>query len=154
MATIRLEKAVAAPVEHVFELLADHANYKRFRGISKSELIREGAAEPNGLGALRRIAAGPIQFEEEITAFERPTRMDYLIRKVNLPLQHRGGSITLTADGAATHVLWVSEFETPIPLMGGAIGAAGAALFKRAFASMLDQIERVHASKSPVGATS
>jgi hypothetical protein len=148
MATIRLEKTVAAPIDYVFELLSDHGNYTRFRGVRSSEVVREGVPAPNGLGAIRRIALGPIVFEEEITAFEPPTRMDYLIREVNLPLDHRGGTITLSSAGNATQVLWISEFETPIRLIGGAVGATGAALLKRGFGSMLDQIERSHRAAS------
>ena len=145
MATIRLEKTVAAPIHYVFELLSDHGNYTRFRGIRSSVVVRDGVPAPNGLGAVRRIALGPIVFEEEITAYEPPTRMDYLIREVNLPVDHRGGTITLSSAGdAATQVLWISEFVTRIPLISGSVGAAGAALFKLGFAGMLNQIERSH----------
>lgn len=133
---------------YVFELLSDHGNYSRFRRVRSAEVVREGVPAPNGLGAIRRIALGPIVFEEEITAFEPPTRMDYLIREVNLPLDHRGGTITLSSAGNATQVLWISEFETRVPLIGRSVGATGAALFKRGFSGMLDQIERRHRAAS------
>ena len=63
--------------------------------INGSELLREGEPPPNGVGALRRVKVRPLSFEEEITAYERPTRLDYLIVKLNVPLEHDGGAITL-----------------------------------------------------------
>lgn len=143
MATIRVDKRVGAPIELVFERLTDHANYVDFRGITDSKLTHEGETERNGLGARRSIASGPIRFEEEITAFERPTRMDYLIREVNAPIEHEGGMITLAPDGDGTRVLWVSTFQVPIRAVGPALGALMAATIKLGFISILRDVERL-----------
>jgi uncharacterized protein YndB with AHSA1/START domain len=145
MARIVLEKTLNAPVEHVFDLISAHAAYaENFRGITHSELVREGNVEPNGLGAVRRIASGPLRFEEEITAFERPVRMDYLILTVNAPIEHEGGSIRLEPAGETTRVVWTSTFTATTPWIGGAAGTVTAALFKRGFASMLDRVEELY----------
>jgi hypothetical protein len=138
---IRLDKTLAAPIDGVFELLSDHGNYDRFLGITSSELLREGEGEPNGLGALRSIALGPIRFEEEITAFERPRRMDYLIRRVNLPVDHDGGRIMLEPNGAGTRVLWISTFGVPLRWVGEPLGLLFAGTLRLGFLSMLEQIE-------------
>jgi hypothetical protein len=143
MARIDLDKTLAAPIDDVFELLSDHAGYTRFRGFRTAELVREGAPDPNGVGALRALAVWPLRFEEEITAFERPTRMDYLIRKVNIPLDHDGGTIALSPAGSGTRVLWRSTFTVPVPVVGGALGAVLAALIKRGFVRLLDDIDRL-----------
>ena len=96
--SIRVERRLDAPPEAVFEVVADHARYDRFDGVRRSELHRQGDPSPNGLGAVRWVWLGPLRFEEEITAFEPPTRMDYLIRDVRgLPFRHEGGSIRLDA---------------------------------------------------------
>lgn len=145
MAGIRLERTLAAPIEGVFELLSDHAGYTRFRGITDARLVREGESERNGRGAIRSIATGPIRFDEEITAFVRPTRMDYVIRSANVPLAHDGGTIRLQADGAATRVLWISTFTATVPALKRAVGAAMAAAIKRGFVRMLDDTERLAA---------
>src|SRR6476620_4457703 len=99
MRSVHVTRTIPAPPDEVFDRLTDHANYDRFRPIHGSELIRAGDPAPNGLGALRRIKVRPLVFEEEITAYERPTRLDYLIVKLNVPFMHDGGSITLTPDG-------------------------------------------------------
>ena len=95
MKTVRVERSIAAPAADVFEMLTDHAGYTRFRGVSKAERFRDGEPDPNGVGAMRRITTPPVTFEEEILTFDRPRRMDYVIRKANFPLEHEGGSIVV-----------------------------------------------------------
>ena len=143
MAEIRLERTLEAPIDRVFDVLADHAGYSRFRAISRAELVREGDEEPNGRGAIRKLAAGPFTFTEEITAFERPVRLDYLILEVNVPLRHDGGSIRFDAVDDGTHVLWTSSFTMPVPLAGAPLGALTAAALRRGFARMLADTERL-----------
>jgi uncharacterized protein YndB with AHSA1/START domain len=143
VAGIDLDKTLTAPIDDVFELLSNHAGYTRFRGFSTAELLREGADERNGVGALRRLVVRPLRFEEEITAFERPTRMDYVIRKVNLPLRHDGGTITLSSSPTGTRVLWRSTFTVPVPVVGPALGAVLAVGIRRGFVRLLDDIDRL-----------
>ena len=143
MARIDLDKTLAASIDEVFELLSDHAGYTRFRGFTTAELLHEGKDERNGVGALRKLVASGLRFEEEITAFERPTRMDYVIRKVNIPLEHEGGSIRLEPAGDGTRVRWTSSFTTPIPVLGRPAAAAGAIAIKRGFVRLLEDIERL-----------
>ena len=69
MRSIHVTRSIPAPPEAVFDLLTDHANYDRFRGIDGSELLRDGDPSPNGVGALRRIRARPFRFDEEVTAY-------------------------------------------------------------------------------------
>lgn len=143
MARIVVDKTLSAPIDDVFELLSDHAEYTRFRGFTRAELLREGTPDRNGIGALRRLVVGPLRFTEEITAFERPARMDYLIREVNLPLEHDGGSIALSPDGAGTRVHWTSVFTMPVPVVGGATAAGFAVALRRGFIRLLDDIDRL-----------
>ena len=143
MARIVVDKTLSAPIDDVFELLSDHAGYTRFRGFTKAELLREGTPDRNGVGALRRLVAGPLRFTEEITAFERPARMDYLIREVNLPLEHDGGSIMLAPDGAGTRVHWTSVFTMPVPVVGGATAAGLAVALRQGFIRLLDDVDRL-----------
>jgi len=149
MRSIHVTRSIPAPPEAVFDRLADHANYDRFRPIHRSELVREGDPAPNGVGALRRIKVFPLVFEEEITAYERPTRLDYLIVKLNVPFRHDGGSIKLTPAGDSTHVDWRSTYSVPTPVIGGAEELVFQSLLVRGFRRVLEDIERMLA---PVGA--
>lgn len=143
MAEIRLTRTLEAPIDRVFEVLADHEGYARFRNITDAKLVREGEPERNGRGAIRELAAGPIRFREQITAFERPVRLDYLIREVNLPLRHDGGSIRFEAVDDGTRVVWTSAFTMSIPLAGAALGTLTAVALRRGFAQMLADTERL-----------
>ena len=69
---------------------------------------------------MRWVWIGPLRFEEEITAYEAPRRLDYVIRRVRtLPFRHEGGSIVLEPDGADAVRLRVArprELRPPDPL--------------------------------------
>jgi uncharacterized protein YndB with AHSA1/START domain len=147
MRSVHVTRTIPAPAEKVFDLLADHANYDRFRAINGSKLLREGDPAPNGVGALREIKVRPLTFEEEITAYERPTRLDYLIVKLNVPFQHDGGSITLSPDGDATHVDWRSTFSVPTPVIGGAQEVVWQPVLARGFRRVLEDVERMLAER-------
>jgi len=143
MREVHVTRTIPAPPDEVFDLLADHANYDRFRAIHASELITQGDPAPNGVGALRRIKVRPLVFEEEITVYEPPTRLDYLIVKLNIPFQHHGGSITLTADGYGTHVDWRSSYTVPTPLIGGPEELVWQPVLSRGFRRVLEDVERM-----------
>ena len=143
MRTVHVTRTIPAPAEAVFDRLADHANYERFRPIHRSELLREGDPAPNGVGALRRIKVRPLTFEEEITAYERPSRLDYLIVKLNVPFEHHGGSIRLAPEGDATAVDWQSSFSVPTPVIGGPEELVWQPVLTRGFRQVLEDVERM-----------
>ena len=142
MGSVHVTHTIAAPAEDVFDLLADHANYDQFRAINSSKLLREGKPAPNGVGALREIKVRPLTFEEEITAYERPTRLDYLIVKLNVPFKHDGGTITLSENGGTTLIDWRSTFSVPTPLIGRAQELVWQPVLARGFRRTLEDIER------------
>jgi uncharacterized protein YndB with AHSA1/START domain len=151
--SIRVERRLDAPPEAVFEIIADHARYERFDGIRRSELVKPGVPGPNGLGAIRWIWLGPFRFEEEVTAFEPPLRLDYLITDVKgLPFRHEGGSIRLAPDGAGTLATWTSSFEIPIPLVGGAMDRIFTRKLERGFARVLERSAELSTERSPANA--
>jgi hypothetical protein len=143
MPGVEITRTLEVPIESLFDVISDHAGYSRFRGIQHSEIVRAGEPEPNGLGALRRIHSRPLRFEEEITHFERPVRMDYVIRDVNVPMVHEGGSIRLESRGASmTHVHWVSRWRFTTPLWR-VLGIASSPYINLGFGRMLDDAARI-----------
>jgi uncharacterized protein YndB with AHSA1/START domain len=143
MRSIHVTRTIPGPPEPIFDLLADHANYDRFRPIHGSEVIKEGDPAPNGVGAVRRIKVRPLVFDEEVTAYERPSRLDYLIIKLNVPFKHDGGSITLTPEGDATRVDWRSSFSVPTPVIGGPQELVWQPVLARGFRRVLEDVERM-----------
>jgi carbon monoxide dehydrogenase subunit G len=119
MQSIRVTHTIQAPAEQVFDILADHANYKLFPGVSDSKLLTPGKKERDGVGAVREVKVGAARFVEEITHYQRPSRLDYLIVRSFPPVQHKGGSIRLEPSGGGTLVTWTSEVRLRLPLLGG-----------------------------------
>jgi uncharacterized protein YndB with AHSA1/START domain len=141
MRTVRVERAIAAPAEEVFELLTDHAGYASFRGVRSAELVQGGDPEPNGVGAVRRVVIGPIRMEEEIIGFDRPRRMDYVIREMNMPFEHQGGTIEVAETTGTSRVVWTSTFRVPTRAEG-AFTALAAVLIRTGFDRMLAEVDR------------
>jgi hypothetical protein len=147
MRTVRVVRGIEAQPEAVFDVISDHVRYDRFRGIRGSRLLREGDPPPNGVKAIRRVLIGPLRFDEEVTAFQRPTRMDYLIVRINAPFQHRGGSVRLREDRGRTIVEWTSSFTVPARL-GGIQELVWALALRRGFRMVLEDVERILANRS------
>lgn len=122
MFKIKVERIIKKPIDEVFEALSDHASYGSFKAVGVAKLVTEGDKERNGIGALRTIQTGPVKFWERITAFERPTHMQYKIEKARpVKMQHDKGVIDLKDLGdGTTRVTWVSEgrIVVPLPLIG------------------------------------
>ena len=142
MKTITVQRTLKAPAEKVFDIIADHANYKNFPGIKDSKLVREGKTDKNGVGALREIDAGKAWFQEEITAYDRPRRLDYLIVASRPPMEHKGGSVRIesTKDGCA--VTWTTSVGVKIPLIGGLLDKLLVPQIERGLAGTLKSIEK------------
>jgi hypothetical protein len=96
---------------------------------------------------MREIKVRPLRFEEEITAYERPTQLDYLIVKLNVPFEHHGGSIRLTPDGDGTHVDWRSSYTVPTPIVGGLQEMVWQPILARGFRRVLEDVERMTSSE-------
>lgn len=143
MRTIRVEQTLSVPAERVFDVLADHAGYTRFPGVRSAKLTRTGTPAPGGLGAIRELAVGPGWFEEEITAFERPRRIEYRILRSRPPLEHQLGRIDLTPVPEGVHVVWTSTFRVKLPLVGGLATAIAAGQMSKTFSAALKAAEQL-----------
>ena len=119
MATLTVNRTVAAPAELVFDILTDHRGYARITPLRSSTLEREGEPAPNGVGAIRdlRLAGPPIR--EEVTAFERPTRFSYKMLS-GAPIRTYDATVDLAADGQWTRVTWKVDSTPSIPVPDGA----------------------------------
>ncbi|MGM8884473.1 SRPBCC family protein [Psychrobacter sp. 1U2] len=120
MFKIKVERIVKKPINEVFEAISDHASYGSFKAVGTAKLVTEGDEERNGVGALRTIQTGPVKFWERITAFERPTHMQYKIEKAKpVKMKHDKGVIDLKDLGdGTTQVTWVSEGRIAVPIIG------------------------------------
>jgi uncharacterized protein YndB with AHSA1/START domain len=146
-----VERTIRASPDRVFDVLADHENYREFPLISSSSLSRPGTEEPGGVGAVRRIGIGPAVFDEEITAFDRPHRIDYLIIRVNLPIRHEGATVVLTPTGGGTTVRWTSTMHLTVPVAGALLDRLSKPLVDAAFSRVLAAVDRRLTGGEPAG---
>ena len=117
--SIRVERLLEAPIEYVFNQLADPVNFTQFPGVSKSEILKPGDIHPNGKGAIRMVKFGIIKLEEEIIEYIAPVMIQYIVRSSEpFTIDHKLGLIKFEQRGDKTKVVWISEGEYKTPIIG------------------------------------
>ena len=116
MASFTYVRQVAAPPEVVFDVLTDHRGYARITPVRRAELEREGDPAPNGVGAIRVLAAlpGP-PMREEVLAYEPPYRFSYTVLS-GLPLRDHIGTVELSPGEGGTEITYAVKTTPTIPL--------------------------------------
>lgn len=143
MIKIEVKRTVKAPINFVFNKITDHANYKNFSGVKDSSLLNEGKTHKNGVGALRFVDAGFINFDEEIVGFEENALLQYrIVRSSPFTINHVLGDVRMSEnEEGTTDVLWTSELSVPLPILGKLIEGRLLKQSGRAFAAILKSIE-------------
>jgi uncharacterized protein YndB with AHSA1/START domain len=145
MVEIRVERTIAAPVEQVFDWLADPANLAAAPLTLKAGYAKDSPTP--GVGAVREVTAVGAWFREEITAYDRPRSYSYLIIRSFPPFNHEGGTLTFTAStftasgtasGEGTRVEWLSNYTHPVQAGGKLLEAVTYRLLRASFRSILD----------------
>jgi uncharacterized protein YndB with AHSA1/START domain len=112
------ETTVAAPIESVWDKLSNHVGMsQRGPGITVT-MDRLGTDDPNGVGAVRRIASpGPGQdIVEEVVTFEAPHVLGYKALS-GTPFPGYAGEVRLTEAGAGTHISYTISSTASFPLV-------------------------------------
>lgn len=100
-----------APVEKVFEVVADHAGYKHFMPLMVSEIEAPGDPAPNGVGAIRRLGVPGYVAREQVVAYEPPTRLSYTILS-GIPVVGYRADVDLEPSvSGGTRITWSGSFE-------------------------------------------
>lgn len=111
-----ITKQINAPVQTVFDVLADHEGYGAFlAGPAKVELERPGTTERNGVGAVRKILGAGPAVREEIYRYDEPTHFSYGIISGAPVKDHRGDVVLEERDGG-THMTYRVTFDAALPL--------------------------------------
>jgi uncharacterized protein YndB with AHSA1/START domain len=108
--TVTARRQSAAPIEDVWDLLAHAERWKEWASFTKSELEREGAPTPDGVGAIRRFGFPMFTSREEVVAFEPPHHLGYILHR-GLPVQGYRSDVTLTPSAVGTDIEWRSSFD-------------------------------------------
>ncbi len=105
MARITGEVTIGAPVEEVFDLVADERTEPRYNPrIASAEKLSEGpvgagtrfTAEPKGMGAKGQMSI-------EVLEYDRPRRLHNIVRSSYM---HVDGTLTFTPVGDQTLLRW------------------------------------------------
>ena len=108
---VRAGGIVEAPVEVVWEMVADARSYKTWTAMTSSTLERLGEDGADGVGAIRNFGTGKVFSREEVVVFEPPTRLGYRLL-AGLPIQDYVADVTLEPLGPSScRVRWEGEFD-------------------------------------------
>lgn len=107
----------AANLERVWPLVGLAGRWKDWAWMTRTYLLRQGANEPEGVGALRRFALGPVGSVEEVVVWEPPHHLGYVARK-GLPVRAYRADVRLEADGEGTLVRWSGALDPLVPGTG------------------------------------
>ena len=118
------QTTVAAPIETVWEALTDHVGIERWAPGLTVTMDKVGATDPNGVGAVRRIAsAGPgPDIVEEIVTSEPPHVLGYKALS-GVPFPGYSGEVRLSEAGAGTRITYSLSSSARFPLVKAPLAA-------------------------------
>jgi len=107
----------AAAVEDVWPLVGEARRWKEWSFLDRSDIVRTGDPDPDGVGALRRFTRHGIGSTEEVLAWEPPHHLAYSIVK-GYPVRHHRADVVCTAEGTGTVITWSATFDELVPGTG------------------------------------
>jgi uncharacterized protein YndB with AHSA1/START domain len=113
----RFTRTIDAPVETVWALLADHANYSAWTPMPASRLETPGTDDPNGVGAVRFLGVGAVGTREQVYAFEPNRHLAYGVIS-GLPVRGHRADVRLTDVDGCTELEYAGSFEPTVPGSG------------------------------------
>jgi uncharacterized protein YndB with AHSA1/START domain len=135
MVEIHIEQTIAAPVEKVFDWMADPANLAAAPLALKAGWAK-GSSGP-GAGAVRAVTGVGMSFREEITAYDRPHSYSYLIVRSFPPFDHEGGTLTFSPSGNGTRIDWLTNYTHPARAGGKLLEAVSSRLLRSSFLAII-----------------
>ncbi|MCT7293673.1 SRPBCC family protein (plasmid) [Rhodococcus pyridinivorans] len=137
-----IARTLDAPIDRVFDWLADATNYLAALPITRVDLTGPGSTEPSGVGSRRTICAAGVEFDEVVTEFARPIRISYTVEKTRPRLPHRGATVSLTETPKGTRVRWRLDTRIDVPVVGPLAGFLLGALLAPGFLFILAAAQR------------
>jgi uncharacterized protein YndB with AHSA1/START domain len=112
------ETTVAVPIETVWDALTDHVGIGRWAPGLTVTMDKVGTTDPNGVGAIRRIAsAGPApDIVEEVVTSEPPHVLGYKALS-GVPFPGYSGEVRLSEAGAGTRITYTLASSASFPLV-------------------------------------
>lgn len=137
MASFTFTREIDAPAQTVFEVLTDHRRYTELTPLRKAELEREGEADVNGVGAIRRLTAVGPPMREEVIAYEAPSRFSYTVLS-GLPVRDHVGTVELSGADGRTTMVYAVRTQPTLPVVGFAV----LAVIKQGIKGLIDGVAK------------
>jgi uncharacterized protein YndB with AHSA1/START domain len=118
------QTTVAAPIETVWDTLSNHVGISKWGPGITVTMDRLGTADPNGVGAVRRIASpgpGP-DIVEEVVTFQAPHVLGYKALS-GIPFPGYAGEVRLTPAGSGTQINYTISSTASFPLVKAPLAA-------------------------------
>jgi len=119
---VKIYQEFDAPAEVVWEAFSDHANLGKIMGTKMERIVESPeAGNPNGVGSVRLIHAGPTSFEETVVKAEKPGCIEYKITR-GTPLKHHYGKMAFkNLPGGRSSLDYTITIGSNIPFLGGLV---------------------------------
>lgn len=116
-----LTESFAVPPERLWEALSDHAGMTEWLGSRVS--VVAGPAD-GGVGTVRRIHAGPLAVDEQVTYADPPRRMVYrVVRGAPMLRFHRGEILIEPWGETGCNLTWDILVDSPVPGLARGLAA-------------------------------
>jgi len=137
-----IRTTTSAPIDEVWPLVGEARRWKEWAGFTTARLIREGTPAPDGVGALRRFAIGPVGSREQVVVWDPPHHLGYEIVK-GFPVRRYRSDVELAAlEGGGTSIHWHGRFAELVPGTGRAVQAFTGALIAHFARRLVRHAER------------
>jgi len=137
---IKLQQFFAAPRVVVFRHFADHDNFGRLWWPARCKVLRRGETEePGGIGSVREMRIGTIRFQETITAFDPPQRIEYRVTSGG-PFKNHVGQMEFSEVPGGTQLDYQIEFDSRWPLVGNFVAGVLHTAWLRGVAVAVDRM--------------
>src|SRR5438132_3754871 len=113
---VTAHSTIAVPIDTVWDALSDHVGIGRWAPGLTVTRDKVGTTDPNGVGAVRRIAsAGPgPDIVEEVVTFEPPHLLGYKALS-GVPFRGYSGEVRLSEAGAGTRITYTLSSTASFP---------------------------------------
>lgn len=118
MTTLHNEIVIDAPIERIWEALAQIENLEKYDPtVKKSTAV---TTEKKGIGAKRKVDMldGKNWFEEKVTQFEENEKLAYELTACSFPINQLKHSYSFHKTGNQIKVIQVMEYEVKFGLFG------------------------------------
>jgi hypothetical protein len=115
--SFRVEARSTASPAQVWPLIGEAERWKEWSFLDRSDLVRDGAPDRDGVGAIRRFTRMGVGSTEEVVVWDPPHHLGYAILS-GFPVRHYRADVVLAPEGTGTRITWSSSFDEQIPGTG------------------------------------